>query len=128
MSDTKYQWSVFPKGDKGEQFVVREDSWTEFLTAMKNVRELMTGPVNGEPLPWENKQTNESTREPVSERDQELKEDVDDSLKNNELQYCPVHIADKVFWKDGKFGRFYSHGEKQPDGTWKNCVNGKDFK
>lgn len=108
----RFQWSKFPEGNRDEQFVVRADDWQEFVDAKGKVEELLDASK-----PQAIEQTN-------AEADAVLAEASD----GGELTNCPEHPSERVFWKDGKFGRFFSHGEKQPDGSWRNCVMGKGYK
>lgn len=41
----KYQWSFFPHGDNGEQYVARSDSYEGFKEARKNILDLIDFPA-----------------------------------------------------------------------------------
>lgn len=51
-------------------------------------------------------------------------ESVEEALP--ETKMCTIH-EEPMRRVKGQFGIFYSHGEKQPNGTWRNC-SGKGFK
>lgn len=108
----RYQWSIFPEGNRGEQYVVRADTVQDLETAINEVKVL----IGKQP------QTNVQSHVPTSDA-----KAIDEVMAGNAGEVlCPVHNV-KMWEKTGKHGTFYSHGEKQPDGSWKNC-NGKGFK
>lgn len=109
-----YQWSIFPEGNRGEQYVVRADTVQDLETAINEVK-LLIGKHTAQ-------QTNVSSHLSTSDA-----KAIDEVMAGNAGDVmCPVHNV-KMYEKTGKHGVFYSHGEKQPDGSWKNC-NGKGWK
>jgi len=110
MTDPKYQWSRFVNGGRDEQFVVRADAWEEFLEA----KELVINHINS------------LTKVEGSTMATSDRAYVDKQMVSGDEVLCPIHHV-KMWEKKGKHGTFYSHGEKQPDGSWMNC-SGKGFK
>ncbi|MGH2611561.1 MAG: hypothetical protein ACRDFB_00760 [Rhabdochlamydiaceae bacterium] len=39
--DKKFQWSIFPKDNKEEQYVVRENNFADFIIAVNEIRNLI---------------------------------------------------------------------------------------
>lgn len=106
-----YQWSIFPDGNRGEQYVVRAGTIQELETMIGEVKAVISksAPQQVENMPTADKRA------------------IDEVMAGNTSdELCPVHQV-KMFKKTGQYGDFWTHGEKQADGSWKNC-NGKGFK
>jgi len=67
-----------------------------------------------------NKDTNQQQSTP------EAKSDAPEGTVDSGTVVCPIHGV-KMFGRDGKFGKYWSHGEKLEDDSWRNC-NGKGWK
>lgn len=116
----KYQWSS--KADNGEIMVIRNDDREELFLDIEwyKSKGRVEKPVESHPEASEDT-SSEPTDEELNER---YAGKTIDELPGEDI--CLVHNA-KMFGKEGRYGKFYTHGEKQADGTWKNC-NGKGWK
>lgn len=126
----KYQWSS--KADNGEIMVIRNDDREELFLDIEwyKSKGRAEKPLESHP------ERAESTL-PTPSGDPKWMEARDDEELNEKYagktidelpgeDVCLIHNV-KMFGKEGKYGKFYTHGEKQADGTWKNC-NGKGWK
>lgn len=116
----KFQWSSAKSN--GEIVVVRSNDWANFIKdvdiAKKYLREERDEVrVFDEPIPEEEYN---DMREAVEDPKPGF---VDHTLGSS---HCDLHNVEMTERK-GKFGTFYSHGKKLPDGSFDYC-NGKGFK
>lgn len=127
MTDPKFQWSVFPNGDRGVQYVVRADDFEE----LRKGKELVLHEIASTTLVQAPKreETTVSTAA-VSTLPKDEQDEINEVLKEEhepveDVEICPIHNV-AMQPREGKFGKFYSHGEKTDEG-WRNC-SGKGWK
>lgn len=83
--DKKYQYSVFPAGNRDEQFVIRTDTFQELKDAKKEIDQIVN-----------QRQAVASTQPAQPPQTEE------------QVHTCPIHHV-PLQRKEGQFGVFYSH-------------------
>jgi hypothetical protein len=109
-----FQWSVF-SADRSQQWVVRAETFEEFLQAVRQMKVLLPGEAAPEQsaLPGVNGAPEEQAH---------VGEVPPPTQPIEQLDFCAIHQKPMVL-RTGKNGQWYDH-RWQENGVWRQC-NGK---